>query len=497
MTSYDKLEKRFGRLLALREAAGVLHWDASTMMPEGGPSAQARSEQLAALGTVCHEIIVGSEISDLLDEAEGLNDLGPWQAANLREMRHMWVHATAVTADLVEALTKANMTCETKWRTARSESDYDGIKPLLAEVLKLVKEVAAAKSSALDCTPYEALMDEHTPGLREDLVNPIFSNIEAFLPDFLAAVLEKQAAAPQPVLPEGPFPAEQQRVLGEQLMAQLGFDFSQGRLDISLHPFSGGTPDDIRITTRYDEADFTTGLMGILHETGHALYEKNLPKDWRRQPVGEARGMDVHESQSLLIEMQACRSKEFLTYAAPLMKKAFGADGPDLEVDNLYGIYTKVAPGLIRVDADEVTYPAHVILRYNIERALINEEMTLDDLPAAWNEAMQRLLGLTPPDHAAGCMQDIHWYDGAWGYFPSYSLGAMTGAQIFAAARRADPNILPAISQGDFAPLYAWLGEHIHGLGSLYETPELIERATGSPLDAEIFKQHLQARYLA
>jgi len=236
--------------------------------------------------------------------------------------------------------------------------------------------------------------------------------------------------------------------------------------------------------------------MGILHETGHALYEKNLPKEWRRQPVGEARGMDVHESQSLLIEMQTCRSKEFLTFAAPLMKAAFERDGPEWEVDNLYRIYTKVAPGLIRVDADEVTYPAHVILRYQIERALINEEMTLDDLPAAWNEAMHRLLGLIPPDHATGCMQDIHWFDGAWGYFPSYSLGAMTGAQIFATARNADPKILPAISEGDFTPLYDWLGEHIYGLGSLYETPELIERATGKPLDTEIFKHHLQTRYL-
>ena len=496
MTSYEKLEKRFGRLLALREAAGVLHWDASTMIPEGDTSAAARSEQLAALGTVCHEILVSDEVSDFLDEAEELSDLGSWQAANLREMRHIWVHATAVTADLVEALTKASMACKTKWQIARTESDYDGIKPLLAEVLKLVKEVAKGKSNALGCALYEALMDEHTPGLRQDLVDPIFSDIEAFLPNFLAAVLDKQAAAPQPILPQGPFPEVQQRVLGEQLMTKLGFDFSQGRLDISLHPFSGGTPDDLRITTRYDETDFTTGLMGILHETGHALYEKNLPKEWRRQPVGEARGMDVHESQSLLIEMQACRSKEFLTFATPLMKAAFERDGPEWEVDNLYRIYTKVAPGLIRVDADEVTYPAHVILRYQIERALINEEMTLDDLPAAWNEAMHRLLGLTPPDHATGCMQDIHWFDGAWGYFPSYSLGAMTGAQIFATARNADPKILPAISEGDFTPLYDWLGEHIYGLGSLYETPELIERATGKPLDTEIFKHHLQTRYL-
>ena len=496
MKSYQKLEKRFGRLLALREAAGVLHWDASTMMPEGGSSAEARSEQLAALGTVCHDILEDGETSDLLDDAEGLNDLNIWQAANLREMRHMWVHATAVTSDLVEALSKASMRCETKWRSARAESDFNGIKPMLAEVLKLVKESAAAKSEALACSPYEALMDEYTPGLRQDIVDPIFSDIEAFLPDFLKAVLDKQAAAPQPIIPKGPFPEAQQRELGHLLMGTLGFDFSQGRLDISLHPFSGGTPDDLRITTRYDEEDFTSGLMGILHETGHALYEKNLPKDWRRQPVGEARGMDVHESQSLLIEMQACRSKEFLTYAAPLMKQAFKRDGPEWQVDNLYQIYTTVEPGLIRVDADEVTYPAHVILRYNIERALIADDMTLADLPDAWNDGMERLLGLTPPDHATGCMQDIHWFDGAWGYFPSYSLGAMTAAQFFDAALEANPDILLAIAQGNFTPLYSWLTENIHSQGSLLETPELIKRATGKELDAGIFKRHLETRYL-
>jgi carboxypeptidase Taq len=496
MISYQKLEKRFGRLLALKEASGVLHWDASTMMPEGGVSAEARSEQLAALGTVCHEIINNNETSDLLEEAEGLSGLNNWQAANLREMRHTWSHATAVTADLVEALSKASMACETKWRTARAESDYEGIKPFLTEVLNRTKESASAKSEALDCAPYDALMDEYTPGLRQAVIDPIFSDLESFLPNFLKVIIEKQAAAPQPLLPKGPFSIRQQRNLGHLLMKTLGFDFSQGRLDISQHPFSGGTPDDLRITTRYDKNDFTSGLMGILHETGHALYEKNLPKDWRRQPVGEARGMDVHESQSLLIEMQACRSKEFLTYAAPLMKQAFNRSGPEWEADNLYRIYTTVKPGLIRVDADEVTYPAHVILRYNIERAMIADEITLDDLPAVWNDGMLRLLDLTPKDHANGCMQDIHWFDGAWGYFPSYSLGAMTAAQFFDAALQTDPTILPCISQGNFTPLYAWLTKNIHGAGSLYETPELIERTTGKPLDSEIFKRHLQTRYL-
>jgi carboxypeptidase Taq len=497
MNSYIKLEQNFEQLLALREASGMLHWDASTMMPKGKVSAEARSEQLAVLNVVCHGILTSSETSDLLDEAETLNTLNNWQAANLREMRHMWSHAIAVTDDLVKALSKATMSCEIEWRSARAISDYEAIKPLLAEVLQLVKESAHAKSEVLKCSPYDALMDEYTPGLRQTTVDPIFQNIQTFLPNFIEAVLDKQAAAPQPLLPKGPFPKNQQRALGHLLMEAIGFDFDQGRLDVSPHPFSGGTPDDLRITTRYDQDDFTSGLMGILHETGHALYEKNLPRNWRRQPAGAARGMDVHESQSLLIEMQACRSKEFLSYAAPIMKKTFQRKGPEWEVDNLYKIYTTVKPGLIRVDADEVTYPAHVILRYNIERALITDDMTLNDLPAAWNNGMLDMLGQTPPNHCNGCMQDIHWFDGAWGYFPSYSLGAMTAAQIFDAALKYNQNILPAISQGNFAPLYTWLAKNIHSAGSLYETPELIKRATGKPLDPEIFKRHLHTRYLS
>jgi carboxypeptidase Taq len=236
--------------------------------------------------------------------------------------------------------------------------------------------------------------------------------------------------------------------------------------------------------------------MGVLHETGHALYEKNLPKDWRRQPVGLARGMDVHESQSLLIEMQACRSREFLSFAVPLMKKAFNLNGPEWNTENIYRLYTKVQPSLIRVDADEVTYPAHVILRYNIEKSLISEKITLDDLPGMWNENMRKMLGITPTNHELGCLQDIHWFDGAWGYFPSYTLGAMNAAQLFNSAVREKTNILPSIKCGNFGPLYDWLIENIHGLGSLYETPELLERATGQPLNAEIFKQHLISRYL-
>jgi carboxypeptidase Taq len=236
--------------------------------------------------------------------------------------------------------------------------------------------------------------------------------------------------------------------------------------------------------------------MGVLHETGHAMYERGLPRKWRLQPVGAACGMAVHESQSLLVEMQACRSAAFVGYLAPLAREAFGGAGAAWEPDNLLRLYNRVEPGLIRVDADEVTYPAHVILRYRLEKAMIAGEMQPDDLPEAWNTGMQELLGITPPDDALGCLQDIHWYDGAWGYFPTYTLGAMAAAQIFAAAVAAVPDIPEAIGRGDFAPLMSWLGDRVHGLGSLYATDALIEHATGKPLDPKVFEAHLKARYL-
>jgi carboxypeptidase Taq len=279
-------------------------------------------------------------------------------------------------------------------------------------------------------------------------------------------------------------------------MAAVGFDFEHGRLDTSLHPFCGGVPDDVRITTRYDEADFSSALMAVLHETGHALYERGLPADWRLQPVGQARGMSVHESQSLLIEMQACRGPEFIGFAAPLIREAFGGDGPAWQADNLTRHYHRVGRGLIRVDADEVTYPAHVILRYRLERAMLAGDLPLADLPAAWNEGLEALLGIRPPDDRLGCLQDIHWYDGAWGYFPTYTLGAMSAAQLYAAAQAAVPEIPEAIGRGDFAPLLGWLRENVHAKGALLSTDELLTAATGRPLDPEVFKAHLRARYL-
>jgi carboxypeptidase Taq len=494
MNAYRALEERFARHAALAEATNVLHWDMSTMMPQGG--AEARAEQLAALRRVGHDLLVDQATGDWLDAASAAQDLDGWQRANLREMRRMWNHTAALEGSLVEALTKACAAAETVWRRARPENDFKAVCPHLETVLRLVRDVGQAKAARLGCSAYDALLDEFEPGGRTAMIDPLFDDLAAFLPGFLERVLARQAAGGEPLPLDGPFSRDAQRALSGQFMRALGFDFDHGRLDESAHPFCGGVPDDVRITTRYDESDFTQGLMGVLHETGHALYERGLPASWRRQPVGLARGMSIHESQSLLVEMQACRSREFLTYAAPLLRAAFGRDGPAWSAENLYHHYTRVERGLIRVEADEVTYPAHVILRYRLERAMIEGDLAVADLPGAWREGMVALLGVVPPDDRQGCLQDIHWYDGAWGYFPTYTLGAMTAAQLFDAAHRALPDLPQLLAQGDFRPLIGWLGQAVHSQGSFLDTADLLGAATGRGLDPAIFRAHLERRYL-
>ena len=273
-------------------------------------------------------------------------------------------------------------------------------------------------------------------------------------------------------------------------------EFTHARLDRSTHPFCGGTPTDVRITTRYDEADCAQAIMGVLHETGHALYERGLPKDHARQPVGEAAGMGAHESQSLIMEMQACRSDAYLSWLGPQLLATFGGEPSAYGATNLGRLWRRVERGFIRVDADEMTYPAHVILRFRLEQALVTGNLLVTDLPGAWNDGLQALLGITPPDDARGCLQDIHWYDGGFGYFPSYTLGAMAAAQLMAAARRAVPGLDAALAEGSHAPLLGWLRTNVHSQGSRLGFNELLVQATGKPLDPADFEAHLTARYL-
>jgi carboxypeptidase Taq len=289
---------------------------------------------------------------------------------------------------------------------------------------------------------------------------------------------------------------EKQRELCRRLSLRIGLEADHSRLDESVHPFCGGTPSDVRITTFYSESDPAKALLGVLHETGHALYERGLPEDYARQPVGEAAGMAAHESQSLIVEMQASRSDAFLSFLGPQLQALYGGDPAVYGAKNLAGLWRHVSRGFIRVDADELTYPAHVILRFRLERAMIEGRLAIADLPGAWAEGLQSLLGIAPPDDTSGCLQDIHWYDGGFGYFPSYTLGAMAAAQLMKAARAATPGLDAALAEGDMAPLLGWLRKNVHGQGSRLGFQDLLRAATGKPLDPMDFQEHLTGRYL-
>jgi carboxypeptidase Taq len=444
-----------------------------------------------------HERLTAPDLFALLTDAEAsAAALDPWQGANLREMRRLATQAAAVPSDLVAARSRASSLCEVVWRDARRNSDFAAVRRNLQEVLDLTRETASARGAALGCRPYDALLSEYEPGGSTAAIDALFDDLAGFMPGFLAETLERQNRAGAPLRPDGPFAIDVQRALCRDMAAMVGLDFDGARVDESAHPFSSGVPEDTRITVRFREDDFGDGLMSVLHETGHAMYERGRPASWRYQPVGRARGMVIHESQSLLVEMQACRSREFYEWAGPRLRRAFGDGAPAWSTDNLHRLATRVEPGHIRVDADEVTYPAHVILRYRLELALLSGDLVLADLPAAWNDGMRLLLGIEPPDDRRGCLQDIHWYSGSWGYFPTYTLGALAAAQIFDAAVRAEPAIPPALAQGSFAPLMDWLRRNIHGQGSRLSTDALLTEATGRPLDAGAFKAHLHRRYL-
>jgi carboxypeptidase Taq len=493
-TAYEQLRGRFARLADLNGAAAMLHWDAAAVMPTGG--AGARAEQLATLSLLAHEILCHHEVADLLHQAEAATDaLGPWESANLREMRRQWSHATALPGDLVAAFSRAGSACEMVWRTARADDDFAALCPYLEEVVALVRERAAAKAEAFGCSPYDALLSQYEPGLGTADIDREFDHLAAFLPGLLDRVLARQVEPP--AAPER-LDAAVQEGLSRHLLGALGFDFTHGRLDVSLHPFTGGVADDVRLTTRYDEADPLGSLYPALHEGGHGMYEQGLPPAWRSQPVGQAMGMAMHESQSLLIEMQVCRGDAFLRYLAPLLRDLGGVSGPAWDAKGLALRVRQVARSLIRVEADEVTYPLHIIHRYRLERAMLAGNLQVTDLPAAWRTGMADLLGIAVPNDRDGCMQDIHWMDGAFGYFPTYTLGAMAAAQVYTMAEAALPGLSDEIARGEFGRLVEWLGRVVHSQGRLHPSAdEILHAATGQPLDGAIFRRHLEKRYLA
>jgi carboxypeptidase Taq len=493
--SYSQLQQHFLKISHFNHLDAICSWDQAAMMPDGGND--ARGAAMAELSVLIHQLTTAPQLGDWIAAAEA-EDLYPQQQVSLAAIKRRWQQANQLPEALVMAQSLANSTCEHAWREQRKNNDWRGFKTNLAQVVALAREEAAIRAAGTSLSRYDAMLDIYEPGMNCAKLDVLFGDVKTWLPDFILRADDIQSRK-NLLVPQGPFSVAQQKELGLAAMQLLGFDFDRGRLDVSAHPFCGGVPSDVRITTRYDESDFMKALFGVIHETGHARYEQNLPAQWAGLPVGEARSMGVHESQSLFFEMQLARSAEFTKLLAPMAAKVLQRESDAaFSESNIYAVNTRMKRDFIRVDADELTYPAHVILRYEIERALIDGSIEVDDIPELWNEKMQAYLGLsTEGNYRNGCMQDIHWAGGSFGYFPSYTLGAMYAAQEFAAADRAIPQLREKIAAGNLSELFQWLKDNIWSKGSLLSTDDLMIAATGEPLNARYFKAHLERRYLS
>lgn len=494
MNAYQKLVDRFGELHHLDHALTFLSWDQMVVMPVNGND--ARSAAVAEIASIRHAKLTAPEVSDWLEEALVNSDEG--QRLSVQEMRRVWLQSACLPPELVKAKVIAGSRCEHGWRSQRSDNDWSGFLPNFREVVALSREEAQRRQSA-DSTrftsPYESLLDLHCVGDSQTLIDTVFATLRAELPSLLMEVKEKQKGH-EVAFAGGSYPVLQQQSLCEELMVKLGFDFNSGRLDQSMHPFSTGVAGDLRITTRYRENEFHEALSSTAHEVGHASYEGGLPPQWRGLPVGASRNMCIHESQSLLFEKQVFLSKPFTHYFTDTVHRHLSSS-VHLSADSLWSSYTQVKPGFIRVEADEVSYPLHVLLRYEIESALINGEIEVEEVPELWNEKMISYLGLsTDGNYTDGCMQDIHWTDGAFGYFPSYTLGAINAAQLFATLRAENPDWQSRFLRGETDFVRDWLLPRIWDRGCTLGSQELMVQSTGAGTDPALYIKHLRDRYL-
>ena len=495
-TSYQKLEEINKRIHNFSHLGSILSLDEAVNMPAG--SGDARAESISELYAYISEVKQNPEIKELIEKAKS-EDLNELQKANLDLMDAGWKKSNVLSSDFVRKSSLTKMKCEQAWRKLRGENNWNEFKPYMEEVVALIREEADLRSADTGLGLYDSLLDLYEPGLRSSEVDEIFNQLVAELPTLRDEIIEHQQSKPF-IKPEGPFATENQKALGVEIMNAMGFDFNRGRLDVSHHPFCGGVPEDVRLTTRYSEEDFTESLMGIVHETGHARYEQSLPRTWISQPLGQSRGMAIHEGQSLFFEMQMGRSREFIQFALPLMKKHLykGGNEEAWSEENMTRLYQYVTPGYIRVDADEVTYPFHVILRYEIERDILDRKIDVKDLPEVWDAKMQEYLGLSTKDnYKDGLMQDVHWPAGSMGYFPTYTLGAIVASQLFSTLESSQPNVRSEMAKGNFTNVNKWLEENVWSHGSRYSVQDLMMKVTGKKLNAETFINHLKKRYLA
>jgi carboxypeptidase Taq len=467
-------------------AASVIGWDQETYLPDAGHA--WRADQLAWLSEKAHELGTSSAWGDALAEAES-NGEAP---ALLAVMRRDYDRATKLPGELVAREAQASSLAKQAWAEARKKSDFPSFAPHLETLLGIAREKADRWGYKREA--YDALIDTYERDATAAEISALFEVLRPRLRDLAAAAVEKSDAQ-DAKLPPGPYPVAAQQAFNAKIAASLGFDFHAGRIDTTSHPFCTTLgPRDVRLTTRYDENDFTSSLFGVMHEAGHGLYEQGLPGPEFGLPSGEAASLGIHESQSRLWENHVGRSWPFWEKWLPVAAEHF----PQLakvELADFIAAIHRAEFSYIRVEADEATYDLHILLRFGLERRLVSGELAVKDVPAAWNESFEDLFDMTPPDDARGCLQDIHWSMGGLGYFPTYTLGNLNAAQLFAAAT-ADESIAAGVAKAEYAPLLAWLRKHVHSKGAVMTPAEIVKEATGKEPSSEAHLAHLARRYL-
>jgi len=484
------LRERLATIGDLCSAASVLAWDRQTYMPEGGVG--GRAEQLASLARVAHEMLVSPETGRLLQGA-GEREPGSDDAELLRLARRQHDRAVRLPTRLVSETSRATALAEQAWISARETSDWSLFAPRLERVLALKREEAGYLDGE---HPYDAMLDRYDPGASTQLLRVMFDELKAGILPLVRAVstrLGEDRAAPL----RGGFDETAQEAFGREVISRFGYDWSRGRQDRAVHPFciNFGDPDDVRITTRFDPKRLPVGLFATSHEAGHALYEQGVDPSYSRTPLAGGVSMSVHESQSRLWENLVARSRPFWSFFHEGLQKAFPDVLGEVDLETIYRAVNAVRPSEIRTEADELTYDLHVLLRFELELALFEDDLAVVDLPEAWNTRMEEYLGIVPENDALGVLQDAHWAIGYFGYFPSYTVGNVLSVQLFEAAVEKRPEILPQMERGEFGALLGWLRENVHRHGKKYEPDDLISHATGRPPNTAPYLRYLESKF--
>ncbi len=477
-----------GRLYAV---LSILEWDQQTQMPPGG--AAARAEQIGTIYTIYHEKLTGGQTGMLLEKAASESPAPDSdEAAFIRAARHDYDRATKIPTALAAEVARHAALSEGIWRKARKENDFGSFAPSLKKTVELSRQMAEHYGYQDDI--YDALLDGYEPAAKTSEIAAMFADIKPFLIDLTQRIVDKSGGKKATI--PGDYPTAKQAEITKKIVAQLGYDFNRGRQDPTTHPFCiSFAHGDVRITTRFDESYLQGALYASLHEAGHAMYEQGLPEQWEATPLGEACSMGVHESQSRLWENLVGRSQPFSEWVLPQLKEAFPSALSDCTVDRYWRAVNNVEPSFIRVEADEVTYNLHILLRFELERELLAGRLSVDDLPEAWNARMAEYLGIRPATDSEGVLQDIHWSGGSIGYFPTYTLGNLYGAQLWFAIRRDLPDLDSQIRSGQFADILTWLRDRVHKHGRKYKAADLIAKATGERPTAEPYKKLLSEKF--